>query len=78
MREVLRALRKGMHIDTPGPDGATLLIIAAQNGWQNIVRELLRKGADAELYDNRGRSAEELASKFQYFGILKMLRRPIN
>ena len=44
-------------------DGRTMLMMAAAKGHADIVRELLRHGADMSVQDNKGVTAESLARK---------------
>lgn len=54
-------LGNGANPNAPQADGASPLHAAAAAGYANVVRNLLRKGADAEARDKNGKTALEIA-----------------
>ena len=64
----------GAHLENDAPAAYTLLMRAAMQGHQNVVRLLLRAGADAGVRVAGGMTAAELAQKHNQSGLLPMLR----
>ena len=63
-------------IDTPvNATGQTVLFIAAIYGQNELIMDLLAKGADSELTDKNGRNASEFASKKSTKKIFKKWRK---
>ena len=58
--QIVQALlsANGIDIDTKNSDGATSLILAAANGKDDIVKELINNGADVNITDNNGRTPQ--------------------
>lgn len=53
---ILKLIRAGVAVDTPGKDGATPLMVAVAEGETNLVEFLVNKvGADPRLTDNKNR-----------------------
>ena len=53
----LRLLRKGADPNTPGPDGTTAIMYAAANDDVELVRALIKAGANVKLKNQFGTSA---------------------
>src|ERR1035437_6736528 len=51
---VMHLLDKGAHIDAQGKDGITALIAASAMSKTDVVKQLLMKGANTDIRDNRG------------------------
>lgn len=58
---VQKLLDEGTNLDLRDGDGMTLLMTASSNGYTDIVRLLLEKGADPNILDSHGWTALELA-----------------
>lgn len=54
---------ENIHIDTLGPNGMTLLMLAAQNGHTDVCLKLLNKKANIHTKNINGESAAMLAAK---------------
>ena len=65
---IASALRRGIHPDTKGRDGTTMMHVAAQNGRTDIVGLLLEHHADVNVTTAKGRDPMYFASRFQYAG----------
>lgn len=63
------------YINTPGKDGRTALMVAAECGHEDIVAELIAAGADQNLKDNHGRTAFDLAAAKRKVAILTQLTK---
>ncbi len=46
----------GAPVDLAGPDGNTLLMLAAYHGHADLVRELAQRGADVDRLNDRGQA----------------------
>lgn len=46
----------GAPVDLAGPDGNTLLMLAAYHGHADLVRELAQRGADMDRLNDRGQA----------------------
>ena len=57
-------LNNGAEIDARSHDGMTSLMWAAQHGHLDVVRFLLRRGANLELVDNDGHDAVHYAREY--------------
>lgn len=49
-------LDAGAPVELTGPDGNTLLMLAAYNGQPDTVAELIARGADVDKLNDRGQS----------------------
>ncbi|KAK4101059.1 ankyrin [Parathielavia hyrcaniae] len=64
VEELLRPeLEDRISLDSRDKDDQTGLAIAAERGYVQIIRLLLRAGADASLVDSKGRTAMSRAEK---------------
>ena len=55
---VMRLLTsKGVNVNTPGPDGTTAIMYAAANDDLELVRALIKAGADAKAKNQFGTTA---------------------
>ena len=57
-------------------DGRTLLMCAAAKGQIEVVKELLKRGADASIADKRGATAEALARKQNHEAVATLIATP--
>lgn len=53
---LLDYLDRGVPVDLTGPDGDTLLMLAAYHGHVSLVRGLLERGADPDRCNDRGQA----------------------
>lgn len=58
----------------PGQSGKTPLIVAASFGHLPVVEALLKRGADASLRDQRGKSALDLAKAGKHDEVANALK----
>ena len=56
------------------PERTSLLMVAAREGYQDMVELLLERGADIELVDREGRDAIAIASRSGHDGIVEFLQ----
>ena len=73
MKEVSRLIAEGADLEAKRTDGATALILAAENGHPGTVTMLLSNGADAEAKHDSGVSALFLASQNGHEEIVDLL-----
>jgi ankyrin repeat protein len=62
-RTVALLLARGARVDVRAPNGTTPLMMAAQYGPEDAVRQLLQKGADPRLKNDQGLMAADFAAK---------------
>lgn len=62
-RTVALLLARGARVDVRAPNGTTPLMMAAQYGPEDAVRQLLEKGADPRLKNDQGLTAANFAVK---------------
>ena len=69
---VILLLAAGANVDKQEDyDGWTPLIMAANNGKIEVVKELLKAGANKKLKDNDGKTAYDLARKEEIKAVLR-------
>ena len=77
--EVLLALKSGVRIEDKNEKGWNMLIVAAYNGYLEICRELLKKGANVNSFNNNGTSvlmyALTTASKNKNYALVTEILR---
>lgn len=66
-----------INLDIQDVQGKTALIIAAENGYKDIVEGLLQAKADHSLKDKKGRTALDLARANGHTAIVAMLNKKI-
>lgn len=67
-------IEKGEDVNIKNPtDGVTALWIASQNGYSEIVRLLLEKGAKVNIKTNDGTTALMIAAKNDHTNVIKLL-----
>jgi ankyrin repeat protein len=69
-------LSNGAHVNSAQRGGDSLLHAAARRGELPIVRYLLRRGADVQALDARGRSSLRLAEEHGHTTVVELLRHP--
>jgi uncharacterized protein len=62
-KTVALLLGRGARVDVRAPNGTTPLMMAAQYGPEDAVRQLLQKGADPRLKNDLGLTAADFAGK---------------
>ena len=73
-KKIKKALKKDKDPNRETLNGVTVLLAAAKNGYTDIVRELLKVGADPNKRENtKGRSALYLAAIQNYVEIVNLL-----
>ena len=61
------------RINDQNNEGKTALIIAAEYGYENIVKILLENGADPLIKSNEGKIALDYATQWEHEDIIQML-----
>lgn len=61
--------------DVVEPEKTSSLMVAASEGYQEMVKLLLDRGADIELIDREGRNAIAVANRNGHDSIVKILER---
>jgi ankyrin repeat protein len=69
-------LEKGALVNMPQQGGYTPLHGAAQNGNEEMVRLLLKFGADAGVSSEKGETAADMARKKGFESIARILESP--
>ncbi len=62
VEQVRRSLEQGLDVNKADPAGRTALMMAALEGYTEVVEVLLESGAEVERHDNAGRTALMYAS----------------
>ncbi len=62
-KTVALLLGRGARVDVRAPNGTTPLMMAAQYGPEDAVKQLLQQGADPRLKNDQGLSAADFAGK---------------
>jgi ankyrin repeat protein/L-ascorbate metabolism protein UlaG (beta-lactamase superfamily) len=72
---VVRAmLDAGARVNDREPNfDATLLHVAAEAGWSDVVTLLLDRGCDADARDSRGLTARDIAARYGHGGVADLL-----
>ena len=60
--------------DTINTEKTSSLVVAASQGFQELVQMLLDRGANTELVDREGRDAITMADKSGHINIVKLLQ----
>ena len=68
--------RQVFHINSSDEHGNSLLIIACQNGHQNIVNMLIRKGANPNHQNRAGCTALHYAMEYNFYDLGAWLADP--
>lgn len=66
------------RIEVERDRGASALLIASQQGFEEIVKYLLESGADPNVVDADGDTPLSLAEKFQFHEIVVLLKESLN
>ena len=61
----------GIDINAKKPDGATALLVAAANGNYDVVKALIKQGADVDITDNHGQTPMMVANGLGYMTIVQ-------
>ena len=77
LRMVEDLVSRKAHIDNRGPLNLTPLMVAASSGHIEIVRVLLKAGADPTLIDNQSQSAADMAKQRGYADIVEIIEEGI-
>ena len=73
LAQVRALLEKGTDIDHQAQTGATTLIVASQEGHEEIVQALLAKGAEIDHQAKNGFTALTIASQNGHEGVVQAL-----
>jgi len=71
---VLAIERQNRILNAADENGSTVLMLAARNGWRDVVMSLVSHGADPTSLDKDGRSAADYAEAAGHSDIAKYLR----
>ncbi|WP_298607804.1 sigma-70 family RNA polymerase sigma factor [uncultured Thiothrix sp.] len=71
-KAILASLISEKNINTPDKAGMTPLMIAAMHGHKGVFEYLLSLGADANLTDNQGRTALQIARQYDFLEIVRL------
>jgi ankyrin repeat protein len=55
--------------------GYTVLTFAAKHGWDEVVKLLLRYGADSSIPRNDGKEAYEIAKEYKHFSTANIIKK---
>lgn len=66
----------GADIDARSTNGSSPLMMAVYEGHEQLVRQLLARGADRSLKNDRGEGAVEWAFKYQRLAIARLVEAP--
>lgn len=73
LERVRRSLEQGLDVNKADVDGRTSLMMAAFDGYADVVALLLENGADVDLRDSAGRTAVMFASSGPFPGTVELL-----
>lgn len=68
-------IRVGADVNARNIEGRTVLMVAAEQGIEDIVRVLLEHGADVEAVDMYGETAADLAARGGHASVVAILGR---
>ena len=74
VKTITLLLARGARVDARAPNGTTPLMMAAQYGPDDAVRQLLQKGADPRLKNDQGLMAADFAGKGGREALAKQLQ----
>ena len=69
-------LDHGADVNARSTNGSSVLMMAVYEGHEPLVKQLLARGADPRLKNDRGEGALEWAFKFKHLGIARMVADP--
>ena len=69
-------LDHGADINARSANGSSVLMMAVYEGHEAVVKQLLSRGADPALKNDRGEGALEWAFKFKHLGIARLVASP--
>ena len=75
LERIRRALEQGLDVNKTDPDGRTALMIAAFDGYTEVVALLLDYGAEVDRSDGAGRTAMMYASSGPFPQTVELLLR---
>jgi ankyrin repeat protein len=64
---------RGGDVNQKCDGGKTPLMISSEEGNIEVVKELLKNGADVDMLDDNGVSVVSLAAEFNHLSILKVI-----
>jgi len=71
---VLAIERQNRILNAADENGSTVLMLAARNGWRDVVMSLVSHGADPTSLDKDGRSAADYAEAVGHSDLAQYLR----
>ena len=74
-KDILKLVKKGKDINQKYSNGSTTLHLAAEHGHDNVVKYLLKNGADVTIKDTKGRMP--IAYSYGYPTIVQKLTKDI-
>lgn len=69
-------LGRGADVNARSPNGSTPLMIAAREGREGLIKDLLEAGADREAKNDWGDSALTLAMRYDHYHLGQMISSP--
>jgi hypothetical protein len=74
LKMVKYLLGRRANVDARDPEGTTALMLATHRGFADVVEYLLHKGANPTLKNDGGEKAYDIARRWNYGKISRMLR----
>ena len=73
VKKIRGLIKSGANVDARDNQSYTLLMIAARDGWHDVVDLLIRFGANLDFKSVSGKTALMFAAEYNYYDALKLL-----
>ena len=73
VKKIRELIKSGANVDARDNQSYTLLMIAARDGWHDVVDLLIQFGAKLDFKSSSGKTALMLAAEYNYYDALKLL-----